>query len=122
MKVLIIDDEPLVRKSLARVFMAQGWDVHIAEGGIEGHKQWVALKPEVVVLDILMPDLSGPKLLELSPPASFVVLISAYKGEYSDKTVKSLGAQMFIAKPFEDIFQTVNIIEKEAHAYYSREI
>jgi len=119
MKVLIIDDEPLVRKSLARVFMAQGWEVHTAEGGVEGHKLWVEIAPEVVVLDILMPDLSGPKVLELLPPASFVVLISAYKGEYSDKNVKSLGAQMFVAKPFEDIFQTVNSIEKEAHAYYS---
>ena len=50
MKILIVDDEALIRMSLARVFKSQGDEVIIAEDGIDGEKKWLQLQPDIVVL------------------------------------------------------------------------
>ncbi len=117
MRVLIIDDEDLVRKSLGRAFKSKNHEVFLAEGGLTGLRLWKECEPEIVLLDVLMPDLSGPKLLEANPGSGFVVLMSAYKGEYDTLTAKSLGAHDFISKPFEDIFLTVERLEKAYENY-----
>ena len=116
MKILIIDDEDLVRKSLGRAFKAKGHEVYLAEGGLPGIELWQRENPEIILLDVLMPDLSGPKVLEKMQGQGFVLLMSAYKGEYDAITAVQLGAHDFIPKPFEDIFATVEKIEK---SYYS---
>lgn len=109
MKVLIVDDEALIRVSLARIFKGQGDEVITAEDGIEGEKQWRAMQPDLVILDVLMPGLSGPQLIEkvrAQMPAK-VVLISAYAADYDVESIKNLGADLFITKPFENIFTVV---------------
>ena len=112
MKILIVDDEDLVRKSLARVFKSRGYEVFEAEGGKQGLEKWLQNKPDIVLLDVLMPDISGPKVLEQISDKGFVVLMSAFKGEYDSETALSLGANDFVPKPFEDIFLTADQIEK----------
>jgi DNA-binding response OmpR family regulator len=112
-KVLIVDDEALIRVSLARVFKAQGDDVDVAADGVEGEKKWRTMQPDVVVLDVLMPGLSGPQLIEKVQAQSKakVVLISAYAADYDVDSIKKLGADLFIAKPFENIFTVVEQIK-----------
>ncbi|MCB9024997.1 MAG: response regulator [Bdellovibrionaceae bacterium] len=117
MNILIIDDEDLVRKSLGRAFKAKGHVVYLAEGGISGLKLWRDNSVDIVLLDILMPDLSGPKVLENKPSDCFVLLMSAFKGEYDSISAIQLGANGFIAKPFEDIFQIVEKIERSYYEY-----
>jgi CheY-like chemotaxis protein len=60
-----------------------------------------------VFLDILMPGLSGPEVLQKNPPrqTTKVILMSAYSGEDTKKYTQL--ADLFIAKPFEDIFHVV---------------
>ena len=113
MTVLIVDDEPLIRLSLSRAFKSRGHTVHVAEDGLQGEEQWVKYKPEIVVLDVLMPGLTGPQLIEKVKPAhpAKVVLISAFAGDYDVEAVKKLGADLFLAKPFADIFQVVKSVE-----------
>lgn len=107
MKILIIDDEVLVRKSLSRVLSAS-FEVVEAIDGKQGMELWEQHKPAVVVLDVLMPVYSGPQVLQMLSPEirsqSKVILISAYTGEYNVETARDLGVDLFIAKPFEDIF------------------
>ncbi len=113
MKILIVDDEPLVRKSLGRACAARGHTVLEASDGLEGLKTWLEQKPEAVFLDVLMPGLSGPEVLkrvseqsQLTPRA-WVILMSAYSGEHNVATAQQVGADLFVPKPFDDIFSVV---------------
>ncbi|MCC7404341.1 MAG: response regulator [Bdellovibrionales bacterium] len=114
MKVLIVDDEPLVRRALKRVAEIRGHQVVEAENGTQGLEVWRREKPQLVFLDVLMPGLSGPLLLKEigTEHGAKVVLISAYSGEYNLETAKSIGADMFVPKPFDDIFVIFETAEK----------
>ncbi|MGE4131760.1 MAG: response regulator [Bdellovibrionales bacterium] len=111
MKVLIVDDEPLVRLSLRRALERRGHQVDECEDGQMALERWGTLSPELVFLDVLMPRLSGPDLLRAMTAQdrgrAKVVLMSAFAGEYDLERARSLGADLFIAKPFEDIFSVV---------------
>lgn len=111
MKVMIVDDEPLVRLSLRRALEKRGHHVEECPDGQAALEAWRSFGPELVFLDVLMPRLSGPDLLKSLPPevrgSTKVILMSAYAGEYDLAKAKSLGADLFIAKPFDDIFTVV---------------
>lgn len=113
MKILIVDDEPLVRKSLGRACMARKHEVFEAVDGNEGLARWLELSPDLVFLDVLMPGLSGPEVLQEfvkktgARSRATVILMSAYSGEHNLETARQLGADLFIPKPFDDIFAVV---------------
>jgi CheY-like chemotaxis protein len=111
MNVLVVDDEPLVRLSLRRALQKNGHIVEEAEDGQSGLEKWRAFAPDLVFLDVLMPRLSGPDLLRALATSekgrAKVVLMSAFTGEYDLEKAKSLGADLFIPKPFEDVFQVL---------------
>ena len=112
MNILVVDDEELVRKSLQRAFASSGHRVLSAEGGKTGLQLWRDHSPDIVMLDVLMPDMTGPEVLdEIMPTSAHVILMSAFKGKYDRDSAKSLGANDFISKPFEDIFQIVKYVE-----------
>lgn len=110
MKCLVIDDEPLVRKSLERALRKNGHEVFSAENGNQGLSMWKELGPDLVFLDVLMPDITGPEVLEKLTDSdrkrSKVILMSAYSG-----SVQTKGADLFLQKPFEDIYQVVKMGE-----------
>jgi CheY-like chemotaxis protein len=112
MKILIVDDEPLVRKSLSRAFRAKGHEVVEAADGTEGFSCWLGCKPDLVLLDVLMPGMSGPELLKAMSTKGNgfigrVILMSAYSGEHNVTTAQQMGADLFIPKPFDDVFALV---------------
>ena len=110
MKILIVDDEPLVRKSLGRACQAKGHQVTDASDGREGLEKWKAEKPDLVFLDVLMPVFSGPQVLrEIGDERgkAVVILMSAYSGEHNMETAQAMGANLFVPKPFENIFEVV---------------
>jgi len=114
-KILIVDDEPLVRKSLSRACLAKGHRVTEAADGTEGLAAWREQGPDLVFLDVLMPGLSGPRLLgeigEAEARRAVVILMSAYSGEHNMETAQAMGAALFIPKPFDDIFEIVDKAE-----------
>lgn len=115
MKALIVDDEPLVRRSLERVLKASGFEVILASDGIEGLRLWLEASPQVVLLDVLMPGLSGPQVLEKVPAEvkarTRIMMMSAFSGEFNQVKAIELGAHLFLAKPFDDIFEVVRRIQ-----------
>lgn len=112
MKCLVIDDEPLVRRSLLRVLQVRGHQGFEAEDGPKGLAIWRELQPDLVFVDILMPGMSGPDVVSQVLPGltirPFVVLMSAYSGEDSERLAADCGANYFLAKPFEDLFAVVD--------------
>ena len=108
MKVLIVDDESTVRRSLVRVAQKKGAEVFQASDGIEAIEVWKSCKPDLVFLDVLMPGKSGPEVLSevKNITNAKVVLISAFSGEYNMEKALALGADLFISKPFENIFES----------------
>ena len=111
MKVLIVDDEPLVRRSLQKAFERMGHQIQVAEDGLVGLEKWHEFLPDVVFLDVLMPQMTGPQLLEKIDVASRnktkVVMMSAYSGHQEPGL-----ADRFVAKPFEDVFDLVKLAER----------
>lgn len=115
MRCLIIDDEPLVRRSLVRAIQFRGHDAFEAVDGTEGLSLWQTHRPDVVFVDVLMPGLSGPDVVrraraiaDVGGPSA-VILMSAFSGEDSNKLALECGADRFIAKPFDDIFAVVDL-------------
>lgn len=116
MKVLVIDDEPLVRRSLEKAFASAGHDVSTAPNADLGKKLWQSEGPDLVLLDVLMPGTTGPQLLqELRQDSRVrttkVVLMSAFAASAEQARAESMVC-LFIQKPFADIFQVVSQCEQ----------
>ena len=101
--ILIIDDEPEIVSLLSRVFKKQGFSVHAAHTLNEGWNRISSIKPDIVFLDINLPDGNGlKKLAEIkeSYPLTKVVMISAFDMEEDRKQATESGAYTFLSKPF----------------------
>jgi CheY-like chemotaxis protein len=109
MKILIADDEPLIRRSLQKVFEREGFEVLLAEDGLQALELWRSQALDGVILDVLMPGLTGPEVIaEMGPVSTPIILISAYTGDYNLEKAKSLGADLFIEKPFDSLQDIVH--------------
>ena len=102
-RVLLIDDERRILNFVSRGLRAEGFDVDVAEGGAEGLRLALSATYDLVILDLLMPDLDGRvvlrRILERKPSQAVIVLSAL-----SDTTAKveclEVGAQDYLAKPF----------------------
>jgi two-component system, NtrC family, response regulator AtoC len=102
--VLVVDDELLIRKSLAKVLRARGYAVELASTGAEGLEKVREVRPQVMILDMRLPDTDGLTVLRRSrevDPLLQVVLITAYGDVQSAVDAMKLGACDFLRKPYE---------------------
>lgn len=114
MKTLIIDDELLIRKSIGRILKQKGHEVFEAENGNEALDIWREVKPDLVLLDFMMPGRNGLEVLkEIEPQLKkCVIVMSAYVGQNDYKDFIQLGASHFFSKPFDDIFKFIDEVER----------
>lgn len=107
-KILVVDDEPNIVRSLTFVLDKGGYDVSIAGDGVEAMSMIRESKPNILILDVMMPNKSGydvcseiksdPELRDIH-----VVMLTA-KGQVGDReAVLSQGADEYISKPFSPI-------------------
>jgi DNA-binding response OmpR family regulator len=104
-KVLVIEDEEDVRKTISELLEVKGYDVFSASGGKEGVKLAKELIPDLILCDIMMPDYDGyevlKKLLGESKTALIPFIFLTAKAEMSDlRYGMDLGADDYIVKPF----------------------
>ncbi|CAH1228260.1 Heme response regulator HssR [Paenibacillus allorhizoplanae] len=103
--IMIVDDDPYIRE-LVRVFMMnEGFDVVEAEDGVEALKKLQTVQVDMVILDVMMPNMDGWKLCEeLREHYDLPILMLTAKGETAQK-VKGfeLGADDYLTKPFEPL-------------------
>ena len=112
MRILIIDDEVLIGKSLSRVAILHGHTVKTEQNGQEGLKTWKEFKPHLVFLDVLMPGLDGPSVLKQVGKMNNekVVMMSAHRAFSNDVSIP--GVDLFISKPFKDIMNVFRQAEQ----------
>jgi two-component system, OmpR family, alkaline phosphatase synthesis response regulator PhoP len=101
-KILIIDDEPSIVNLVTAYLKPEGYEVFTAMDGLSGLKAARAFKPDLVILDIMLPGMDGIELLSRLRRESevYVILLTA-KTEEMDKIVGlSVGADDYVTKPF----------------------
>jgi two-component system alkaline phosphatase synthesis response regulator PhoP len=101
-KILIIDDEPSILNLVSAYLKPEGYEVYTAADGPSGLKAAKAYKPDLVVLDIMLPGMDGLELLSRLRRESdvYVILLTA-RTEETDKIVGlSVGADDYVTKPF----------------------
>ena len=100
--VLVIDDEPWVGRLMTTALMDQGFDVETATGGEQGLEMLGRVKPDLVLLDILMPDVDGLAVLRQirSTSATPVILLTAKAAPGDIAGGLDQGADDYISKPF----------------------
>lgn len=104
--VLIVDDAAFMRMTIKKMLEAHGHSViGEAENGVVAVKKFIELKPDVVLLDITMPEMNGVEALkrikELEPKAR-VIICSAMGQQAMVAQAIQYGAKDFIVKPFEE--------------------
>jgi two-component system chemotaxis response regulator CheY len=104
-KVLIVDDSSFMRTSLKAILEKVGYTVvGMAENGIEAVAKFRDLKPDIVTLDIIMPQmggLQGLKLLKSVNPNVVVVMVSSMADRESVTECVKAGAAHYLLKPFD---------------------
>lgn len=63
-KILIVEDDPLMSKMYQKIFTFEGFEVHIAADGQEGFNLIKSVKPSLILLDVMMPKMNGMEVLE----------------------------------------------------------
>ncbi|HET7234958.1 MAG TPA: response regulator transcription factor [Actinomycetota bacterium] len=101
-RILVVDDEPMVREVLARYLEKEGFEVRTAEDGEQALTEFEASTPNLVLLDLMLPRIDGlevfRRMRERAPAA--VIMLTA-KGEETDRVVGlELGADDYVTKPF----------------------
>jgi two-component system alkaline phosphatase synthesis response regulator PhoP len=101
-KILVVDDEPSILNLVSAYLRPEGYEVYTAKDGPSGLKAARAYRPDLIVLDLMLPGMSGIDLLtNLRRESSVYVILLTAKTEETDKIVGlSVGADDYVTKPF----------------------
>jgi DNA-binding response OmpR family regulator len=102
-RILVIEDDPRIQKALQRQFSAEGYEVYVEGDGVKGIASCKNLKPVAVVLDLMLPGMSGRDICkELKAwSANLPVIVLSAVSEVADKVLLlELGADDYMTKPF----------------------
>jgi DNA-binding NtrC family response regulator len=102
-KILVIDDEQGIRNLLDTLLRRKGYDVVLAESGRQGLELFRRERPDVIVLDLKMPEMDGLTVLRqiknLDPGKPVIILTGAGTAE-AEKQVRALGVTEYVEKEF----------------------
>jgi len=101
-KILLVDDEQSIIDLVEAYLRPEGYEVHAATDGPSGLKAAQAFKPDLIVLDIMLPGMDGLELLrQLRQSSNAYVIMLTAKTEEMDKVIGlSVGADDYLTKPF----------------------
>jgi DNA-binding response OmpR family regulator len=119
-KILIVEDEPKMVAGLRDNFEYEGFDVITAHDGMEGLERALATSPDLIVLDVMMPKMSGLDVcrkLKMKRPSIPIIMLTA-RGQEVDKVVGlELGADDYVTKPFSirELLARVKAVLRRSH-------
>ncbi len=119
-KILVIDDTASIRTFLRISLQSQGADYYESETADQGVKICHSIHPDLVVLDLGLPDRNGLEIIaELKknpnlPVAPIVIILSVNKEQHIKDRAFQLGADAYLTKPFvvEDLLELMNAVLK----------
>ncbi|WP_457599841.1 response regulator [Hydrogenivirga sp.] len=99
-KILIVEDDPLIADMVRRYLEKEGFKAYWDSEGANALKSFELLRPDLVILDLMLPDVDGFELCKSFSPSSMVLILTA-KDADEDKIVGlELGADDYLTKPF----------------------
>ncbi|MCS6793645.1 MAG: response regulator [Oscillatoriaceae bacterium SKYG93] len=114
-KILIVDDSNMSRKLMRKILQTEGHEVIEAKDGLTALETYLLEKPDLVLIDLLMPDMQGTevlaKLRQLDDKAQ-VIVASADLQDLTRASVEAAGAVGYITKPFvaSNVLKIVNSV------------
>jgi DNA-binding response OmpR family regulator len=101
-RVLVVDDEPIVTEVIERYLRREGYDVKLAADGPRGLELARSIAPDLVVLDVMLPKLDGLEVCRiLRAEGNMPIILLTARGEESDRILGlGLGADDYVVKPF----------------------
>lgn len=102
MNILIVEDESSIREVLKSYFLKEGWDVYTAKDGSEALQHFRKFKLDVILLDLMIPKISGEEVCKEVRKSSNVplIIISSKSKEEDMINGLNIGADDYITKPF----------------------
>src|SRR4030066_1046474 len=101
-KILVVDDEPAISNLVVSYLRKEGYEVYSAADGPSGLKAARAYRPDLIVLDIMLPGMDGLEVLtQLRRESNVYVILLTAKTEELDRVLGlSIGADDYVTKPF----------------------
>ncbi|MDR3584544.1 MAG: response regulator [Desulfosporosinus sp.] len=120
MKILVVDDSNFVRSLVGKTLQINipSLELLMASNGIEGYTLYRAEKPDLIVMDLLMPEMNGWELLKLIREEDLttkIIVFSADVQKANREEIEAFGITAFIHKPFnqEKSNQLINLVKEE---------
>ena len=102
-KILIVDDETGIVDEVKSYFEEEGFEVYTADTGREGLELLEKVRPDILLLDVKLPDMSGLNILKISKanhPNVKVIVNTGYVDQVAIDEAERLGRDVFLQKPF----------------------
>src|SRR5713101_1041952 len=101
-RVLLVDDEASIQRAIAPLLRSRGYEVQLASLGAEALKSVTEHAPDLIVLDLGLPDMEGPEVCRRirSMSAVPIIVLSARRAESDKVAALDLGADDYVTKPF----------------------
>jgi DNA-binding response OmpR family regulator len=116
LKVLIIDDDPGIRMLLSKFLQREGYETVMAENGLEGVEMAKRQSPDLIIMDVVMPQMDGltaARLIKFYKPLSTVpiLFLTAKDAEKEIELAQEVRAEVYITKPF-DVRQVIQVVKE----------
>ena len=120
--VLVVDDEAGTRRTMARLLAGQGYETVEAGDGAEALRALEARKPDVILLDLMMPQMDGLELLEALQrhpqwKALPVVVLTALSDTHTVNRAQQLGAKAYLVKATFSVAEMLDHVKRFATAH-----
>jgi two-component system KDP operon response regulator KdpE len=102
-RILVVDDDPVLSELVSYILRAEGYDPVVANDGEEGLRKFQATQPDLVVLDVTMPEMDGFEVCKRirTTAATPIIMLTAQGGEEAIVRGLDLGADDYVTKPFQ---------------------